>query len=111
MPDPHAITFAGASVENATRGAVDPSTTTNTIDAMDVWAFLNMRDGLVLSNEDVVKKNGAWTYTNVQYWIPGEQNTYYFAALAPMNSANWSLDMTGVLMTTSLVQVLYLSLT
>ena len=96
MPDPHAITFAGASVENATRGAVDPSTTTPTLDAMDVWAFLNMRDGLVLSNEDVVKKNGAWTYTNVQYWIPGEQNTYYFAAFAPMNSANWSLDMTGV---------------
>ena len=84
-PD-RAISFEGAYVENATRAAVDPSTTTASISGFDVWAFMNESNGTVLNDEDVKKVGGSWTYANTQYWTP--LNKYYFAALAPMNSAN-----------------------
>ena len=84
-PD-RAITFEGAYVENATRAAVDPSTTTASISGFDVWAFMNESNGTVLVDEDVQKVGGTWGYANTQYWTP--LNNYYFAALAPMNSAN-----------------------
>ena len=86
MTQSDAITFQGAYVENATRAAVDPSTTTASIDGFDVWAFMNEWDGKVLADEDVKKAGNGWTYANTQYWTP--LNKYYFAALAPMNSAN-----------------------
>ena len=86
VPQTDAIAFQGAYVDNATRAAVDPSTTTASISGFDVWAFMNEWDGTVLSDEDVKKAGDAWTYANVQYWTP--LNKYYFAALAPMNSAN-----------------------
>ena len=86
MSESNAISFQGAYVENATRAAVDPSTTTASIDGFDVWAFMNESDGTVLVDEDVKKVGGTWTYANTQYWTP--LNKYYFAALAPMNSAN-----------------------
>lgn len=81
--------FGGSFVENATRAAVDPSTTTNTLDAFDVWAFMDQTNGTVLVDEDVTKSGSKWAYTNVQYWLP--EHTYYFTALAPMNSDNWDL--------------------
>ena len=84
--------FGGSFVENATRAAVDPSTTTNTLDAFDVWAFMDQVQGTVLVDEDVTKSGSKWAYTNVQYWLP--EHTYYFSALAPMNSDNWDLDTT-----------------
>ena len=86
MSQSDAITFQGAYVENATRAAADPSTTTASISAFDVWAFMNESDGTVLVDEDVQKAGGTWGYANTQYWTP--LNKYYFAALAPMNSAN-----------------------
>ena len=86
VPQTDAITFQGAFVDNATRAAVDPSTTTASISGFDVWAFMNEWDGTVLTDEDVKKAGDAWTYANTQYWTP--LNKYYFAALAPMNSAN-----------------------
>ena len=86
VPQTDAITFDQAYIDNATRAAVDPSTTTGSIEAFDVWAFMNEWDGTVLSDEDVKKVGGSWTYANTQYWTP--LNKYYFAALAPMNSAN-----------------------
>ena len=86
VPQTDAITFEGAYVDNATRAAVDPSTTTASIAGFDVWAFMNEWDGQVFVDEDIKKVGGAWTYANTQYWTP--LNTYYFAALAPMNSAN-----------------------
>ena len=92
QPSPAAIGFAGAFVENATR-SVDPSTTNtgeNAITAFDVWAFMDKTDGTVFEDQNVEKKNGAWTYSPLQYWTPG--HTYYFGALAPMNSENWDLD-------------------
>ena len=85
--------FGGSFVENATRAAVDPSTTTNTLDAFDVWAFMDQPNGTVFEGEDVAKSGSKWAYTNVQYWLP--EHTYYFGALAPMNSANWSLNTTN----------------
>ena len=86
MSESNAISFQGAYVENATRAAVDPSTTTASISGFDVWAFMNESDGTVLVDEDVQKSGGVWSYANTQYWTP--LNNYYFAALAPMNSAN-----------------------
>ena len=84
--------FAGAYVENATRAdkAVDPSTTTATLKAFDVWGFMDQPSGVVFNGEDVTGAKGNFTYTNTQYWLPEHQ--YYFAALAPMNSANWRLN-------------------
>ena len=44
--------FAGAYVENATRAeqAVDPSTTTATLEAFDVWGFMDQPSGVVFDN-------------------------------------------------------------
>ena len=84
-PKSDVIAFAGL-VDNATRAAVDPSTTKDNLTAFDVWAFMNEFDGTVFENEDVKLVGEAWDYTNIQYWTP--LNKYYFAALAPMNSAN-----------------------
>ena len=86
IPQTDAITFDQAYIDNATRAAADPSTTTQDIAGFDVWAFMNEYDGTVLIDEDVEKAGGSWTYANTQYWTPN--NKYYFAALAPMNSAN-----------------------
>ena len=86
VPQTDAITFDQAYIDNATRTAADPSTTTASIDAFDVWAFMNEWDGTVLTDEDVTRTSTGWTYANTQYWTP--LNKYYFAALAPMNSAN-----------------------
>ena len=81
--------FGGAFVENATR-AIDPSITTATITGFDVWGFMDSPAGKVFEGEDVTRSEGNFTYVNTQYWAPG--HVYYFAALAPMNSANWSLN-------------------
>ena len=82
----------GAYVENATRADVadDPSTTTSSLTAFDVWGFMDEPAGVVFVGEDVTGEKGNFTYTNTQYWLPGHE--YYFAALAPMNSANWRLN-------------------
>lgn len=87
--------FGAAFVENATRAnaAVDPSTTTESITGFDVWGFMDSPEGVVFEDEDVTRETGSFNYVNTQYWIPG--HTYYFAALAPMNGANWDLDTTN----------------
>lgn len=90
---PGAIAFDNAIVENATRAALDPSTTTAKLNAFDVWAFMGKPDGTIFEGEDVKGSGHEWSYANTQYWTPG--NTYYFAAFAPMNSANWTLDTTN----------------
>ena len=87
-----AIGFENAFVDNATR-AIDPSTKTDDLKAFDVWAFMDEPKGIVFEDEDVTGEKGNFTYQNIQYWIPGHD--YYFAALAPMDSANWSLDTAG----------------
>ena len=76
-------------VDKATRSE-DPSTTTESLAGFDVWGFMNEVDGKVFENEDVTKRTDGWGYDNTQYWTPG--NDYYFAAVAPMNSANVVVD-------------------
>ena len=84
-----AIAFSDAYVYNATKA--DPTTTTASIVNFDVWAFMDSVSGTVFTDEDVTKSNGAWGYTNTQYWYPN--HTYYFAALSPANSANVTEDL------------------
>ena len=66
-------------VENVTR-ANDPSTTTANIEEFFVWSYMNAPDGVVFDDEKVWKANGGWTYTETQYWLPGQN--YFFAAIA-----------------------------
>lgn len=86
LPQGPAIQFDNAFVQNATRVGTD----TNTLEAFDVWAYIENKGGTVLVDEDVTKGNGQWGYANLQYWAPG--HNYYFTALAPMNSANWDYN-------------------
>ncbi len=88
VPQNPEIRFANAFVENATRAneALDPSTTTNTLTGFNVWGFMDQTDGTVFVAEDVTGSKGNFSYANIQYWAPG--HTYYFAALAPIDSAN-----------------------
>ena len=88
QPASSAISFDGMFVENATR-AEDPSIKTGTLEAFDVWGFMNKTTGEVFNGTDVTKMGDMWCYDVPQYWLPG--NTYYFAALAPMNSQNVAL--------------------
>ena len=90
QPQPVAIGFTGAFVENATRSTEDPSITTNSIDAFNVWGFMDKPAGTVFEAQDVTKGEAGWTYNPLQYWLP--DHDYYFAALAPMDSKNWTLD-------------------
>ena len=95
-PKSDAIAFAGAYIDNATRAAVDPSFTTdqaNALDAFNVWGYMDEVAGTVFSAEEVEKLNGAWSYTNTQYWAPN--HTYYFAALAPMENKHWNVALAG----------------
>ena len=66
-------------VENATR-ADNVSTTTGNITEFSVWAYMNAEDGIVFNDELVSRSGDAWTYTNLQYWLAG--NNYSFAAFA-----------------------------
>ena len=93
VPQTSAITFDNAYLDNATRAAADPSTTTASIADFNVWGFMDTPDGTVFVAEDVQKQGGQWYYANTQYWTP--YHTYYFAALSPMDSANWTLDASG----------------
>ena len=87
-------------VENSTR-ANDPSFTRTTLDKFDVWAFVENERGTVLGGLDANDVNGGenvtrvgdnlWSYANLQYWTP--DHTYYFAAVAPMDSDNWRYDL------------------
>ena len=94
LPKSDTIRFADAYINNSTRAdqAVDPSITKEKLLAFDVWAYMTTLTGTVLVDEDVELVNGGWNYTNTQYWTPNK--SYFFAALAPMNSTNWDLDAT-----------------
>ena len=79
VQDGNPIAFENTYVQNATRSN-DPSTTTNNIQEFYVWAYMNAVDGVVFDNETVSRSGDDWTYTNTQYWMPG--NNYFFAAFA-----------------------------
>ena len=84
--DLSAITFGDSFVEIKTRAAIDPSITTGSIDAFDVWAFINQPSGLVFSAERVSKTAEGWKYDNTQWWTPN--GNYYFYAVAPVDNSN-----------------------
>lgn len=98
-----AIGFSDAFVDNGVRSLVDPSVTTSTISAFDVYGFTKngqIFDGTKVSKvteNDVAK----WTYSPLQYWVVG--NTYTFAGIAPsgqtVNSEALSTDGTKIHMT------------
>ena len=80
--------FNVAALDNATR--VDPSITLETLDGFDVWAYVDTKEGTVLTEERVSLLNGAWSYVNKQYWTPG--HNYYFTAIAPVEPNNWAYN-------------------
>lgn len=88
---PMQISFANAFVENASR-AIDPSfhNTDNPLKAFDVWGFMDEPAGVVFNNEDVQMIDGVWKTATVQYWAP--EHDYFFAAIAPMNSPNVTVN-------------------
>lgn len=86
---PVAISFQQAYVENATR-ATDPSLTSGTLDGFNVWGYMDEPSGTIFTGQEVKKSGEAWVYSPLQYWTPG--HTYYFSALAPMNSDNWDFN-------------------
>ena len=91
VKDGNPIAFENTYVQNATR-ANDPSTTTNNIQEFSVWAYMNAVDGVVFDDETVSRSGDDWTYTNTQYWMPG--NNYYFAAFAGDRTAIETLPAT-----------------
>ena len=85
------IAFGDTFVEVKTREAVDPSTTTATINAFDVWGFMDVASGTVFAGERVTKtESGEWTYQNLQYWLP--VHNYYFYAVSPVENPNISIN-------------------
>lgn len=85
VAQPGAIQFENAFVENATRAAEDPSTTTANLAEFAVYGYMDAPSGIIFNAEKVSKNEaGAWTYTNIQYWAPN--HTYYFGALAPSST-------------------------
>ena len=87
------ITFEDSFVEAKTR-AEDPSITTGTINAFDVWGFINQPSGVVFNQERVTKSEEGWGYKNLQYWMP--EKPYYFHAVAPVDDANIVVDKTNM---------------
>ncbi|MBO5018101.1 MAG: fimbrillin family protein [Alistipes sp.] len=83
---PAAITFEDSFVEVKTRAAVDPSITTATIDAFDVWGFMDDPKGLMFDQQRVTKGEAGWTYNPLQYWT--QDHNYYFYAVAPVDNAD-----------------------
>ena len=88
---PASMEFGVASLDKATR--VDPSLTTDNLQGFNVWAWMDSEDGNVLTAEDVERMGEGWGYVNTAYWLPGHY--YSFAALAPMDSANWTYNLNG----------------
>lgn len=85
-----AISFDNMFVENKTRAAADPSTTTANINEFAVWGFRGDAQELVFNNERVYKADGAWTYDHLQYWMEGKD--YFFGAVSPVNHENVTVD-------------------
>ena len=83
---PAAITFENSFVEVKTRAAVDPSITTATIDAFDVWGFMDDPKGLMFDAQRVTKGEAGWTYNPLQYWT--QDHNYFFYAVAPVDNAD-----------------------
>ena len=89
-PESTAISFDNMFVENKTRAAADPSTTTANINEFAVWGFRGDAQELVFNNERVYKEGDVWTYDNLQYWMEGKD--YFFGAVSPVNHKDVTVD-------------------
>lgn len=89
-PESTAISFDNMFVENKTRAAADPSTTTDNINEFAVWGFRGDAQELVFNNERVYKADGAWTYDHLQFWMEGKN--YFFGAVSPVNHKDVTVD-------------------
>lgn len=85
-----AIGFSNIFIENSTRAAYDGSYNydgnTGNLTQFHVYGTVTNADGATANifNKQLVElKNGAWEYTPIQYWIPG--NKYNFTAIADGN--------------------------
>lgn len=83
MAQQKAISFSNTFVNNGTRSVMDPSFTTTSLNDFAVYGFT--QKGQIFNGEKVSKGGTAWSYDNVQYWVPG--NTYTFGAIAPYSVA------------------------
>lgn len=83
MAQQKAIGFSNAFVNNGIRSIVDPSFTTSSLDNFAVYGFAENAQNF--KGEKVSKVGNAWSYDNLQYWVPG--NTYTFGAIAPHSVA------------------------
>ena len=82
-----AIAFDNAFVEMVTRAE---SLTKDNLTGFNVWGYINNPNAAIFESTEVKnEENSGWTYDGTQYWIPGQY--YYFAAIAPMSSQNWSV--------------------
>lgn len=81
---PAPITFGDSFVEVKTRAAVDPSITKDTIEAFDVWGFMDDPNGLMYDAQRVTKGEAGWSYSPLQYWL--QDHNYYFYAVAPVDN-------------------------
>lgn len=88
--DSTAISFDNMFVENKTRAAADPSTTTDNIKEFAVWGFRGDAQELVFNNERVYKEGDVWTYDHLQYWMEGKD--YFFGAVSPVNHEDVTVD-------------------
>lgn len=84
------ITFGDSFVEVKTRAAADPSTTTASISAFDVWGFIGQPSGTVFNKERVTKGENGWSYQNLQYWTP--EDKFYFHAVSPVDDSTIVVD-------------------
>ncbi|WP_352423150.1 fimbrillin family protein [Proteiniphilum sp.] len=76
-------------VNKSVRGATDDITTAN-ISNFSVYGFMENAGGQIFTSEAVTGSSDTWTYANTQYWTAGKK--YYFSAIAPTTSAQWTYD-------------------
>ena len=95
---PAPIAFGDSFVEVKTRAADDPSITTATIDAFDVWGFMDDPNGLMYDAQRVTKGEAGWSYSPLQYWL--QDHNYFFYAVAPVDNpdivVNKALNIEGL---------------
>ena len=95
---PAPIAFGDSFVEVKTRAAEDPSITTATIDAFDVWGFMDDPNGLMYDAQRVTKGEAGWSYSPLQYWL--QDHNYFFYAVAPVDNpdivVNKALNIEGL---------------
>ena len=88
-----AIAFENAFVNNSTRAALVAGYNSSTLPAdIEVFGSMTNAEGTAtwIFNDVKLEESTNWTYSPLQYWVPG--NGYKFYALAPADQAEVSKD-------------------